>query len=239
MAAWICIVCGVISDRELAFCLDCLTRYSFRLQMRRTNLPAPANERVRAITSAELVKEARTADRELPTGWRELFETWDGLAMAVLLFGVPGCGKTTLSLSALHRVFRSGIFLSAEEGVGGIMAARLKRLELISSKVWIVPSQEPQDAIRKAKEVQAEVVVVDSLGICHLTPEDIASVTKAGISLWIIAHEAKDGRSWIGPASIGHQVDTILHVVAVYDGNVQVNAEKNRFGKTGDLVLPL
>lgn len=236
MSRFSCIVCGAEAELRAQFCPWCLSSNSFGIK---TFRQVPAATAAAFASTADLVQRRRTSKRTLPEGWEGILGSWDGSAMSVLIHGPPGAGKSTLALCALHRVFNSGILLAGEEGHGPALLEKLARLEFISTRVVVVAARSLGPALVAAKDVNAECVVVDSLGVVPILEHDLAGVVGQGRSVWVVCHELKDAQGYRGASWLGHAVDIIVRVHSVEGDTIRCEVEKSRWGPLGDARIPL
>lgn len=236
MTKFACIVCGASAELRAHFCPWCLSSNSFGIKTFRAS---PAPTQAAFASTADLVQRCRTARRALPEGWEGILGAWDGSPTSVLVHGPPGAGKSTLALCALHRVFSSGVFLAGEEGHGPALVAKLARLELISTQVVVVASRTLEAALAAASDVNAECVVVDSVGVVPILEQDLAGVVSQGRSIWVVCHELKDSQGYRGASWLGHAVDIIVRVRSVDGDIIRCEVEKSRWGPLGDAQVPV
>lgn len=227
---FVCIGCGAASESRPAICPWCLGSRTFGAEVtRETPGLAPGS----FATTAELVRVARSPRRELPPGWSEIFGSWDGSPTSLLIHGPAGAGKSTLSLLGAHHLFRSCVYLAGEEGHGTTLIQRLNRLELVSTTVVVVAGRQLSGALGAAQTVDAEAIVVDSIGVVPLVASDVSGVLSQGRSLWLVAHESKDQSNFKGHSWIGHCVDLILRVHRIGENGIECEIEKSRWGALG------
>jgi DNA repair protein RadA/Sms len=173
----------------------------------------------------------------------------------VLLSGVPGCGKSTLTLAVLARVAQTVpvIYFSCEESITAV-AARAKRLGIVpDARLQIVREHDLEEIKDHIDEAGAKVVVIDSLQMIacvspttgdQLEPGSAMSVgvsvaalvehaQEEGVAIILIGRVTREGTTSGPRGGLDHQVDVALSI----KGNPKrtarvVTAEKNRFGAT-------
>lgn len=168
----------------------------------------------------------------------------------VLLSGAPGCGKSTLAVTAAARAGVQTLYLATEQSLEEIRETAdrcaLTRREM--ERVHIEPAESLRQAIKLMRERRARVVVLDSLTELmdpdHDTGDFQANVTRTAIAL---SKEASAHRRGIIATA---QVNKVLDLVGLkrlehaagalmrfephgQDMRLLHCPTKNRFGRTG------
>jgi hypothetical protein len=112
-------------------------------------------------------------------------------------------------------------------------------LELVSTDVVVVAGRQLSDAVRAADGIGAEGIIVDSAGVVSLVAQDIAGVLGQGRSIWVIAHESKDERTYRGGSWLGHTMDVIVRVEGVEGDEIKCRVEKSRWGALKEARIPI
>jgi DNA repair protein RadA/Sms len=197
---------------------------------------------------------AEEADR-IPTGVSELDRVLGGglvPASLVLVGGEPGVGKSTLLLTALGAISRSGrraLLVTGEESSAqvALRAARLGGAE----KVEILAETELEIVCATLEVERPDVCVIDSVQTLHASalgsaPGSVAQVREAagrllrvakeaGVATVLVGHVTKDG-AVAGPRVLEHLVDCVLQFEGDrYHEHRVLRATKNRFGSTNEL----
>src|SRR5207302_2841868 len=170
------------------------------------------------------------AGARLRTGIGELDRALGGglvAGAAVLLAGDPGIGKSTLLLSALDRLARSGpvLYVSGEESLAQIRL-RGERLSALSPGLLLRADTSVADALKAADRLRPQVLAVDSVQTMHApqldgVPGSVSQVREAAARLveWakrtgtptlLVGHVTKEG-AIAGPRVLEHMVDTVLY----------------------------
>jgi DNA repair protein RadA/Sms len=173
-------------------------------------------------------------------------------ASLVLLGGEPGVGKSTLLLSALGAVARSGrraLLVTGEESVAQVRL-RAERLGG-ADEVTILAETELEAVCATLERELPAVCVIDSVqtlyaGELGSAPGSVAQVREAaarllrvakrsGVATVLVGHVTKDG-SVAGPRVLEHLVDCVLQFEGDrYHAHRILRAVKNRFGSTNEL----
>ena len=197
---------------------------------------------------------AHEAER-IPSGVPELDRVLGGgivPASLVLVGGEPGVGKSTLLLSALGAVARSGrhaLLVTGEESAPqvSLRAARLGGAE----GVRILAETELATVCATLEQERPDVCVIDSVQTLHASelgsaPGSVAQVREAagrllrvakeaGIATILVGHVTKDG-AVAGPRVLEHLVDCVLQFEGDrYHAHRVLRATKNRFGSTNEV----
>src|SRR6187200_2523565 len=191
----------------------------------------------------------------LTTGVPELDRVLGGglvPASLVLLGGEPGVGKSTLLLSALGAVARSGrdaLLVTGEESVAQVRL-RAERLG-VTDEVRILAETELDAVCATLERERPTVCVIDSVqtlyaGELGSAPGSVAQVREAasrllrvakqsGVATVLVGHVTKDG-AVAGPRVLEHLVDCVLQFEGDrYHAHRILRATKNRFGSTNEL----
>jgi DNA repair protein RadA/Sms len=172
---------------------------------------------------------------------------------AVLLAGEPGIGKSTLLFHMLLRQKSTAVYVSAEESVEQV-AQRFKVLEKPkSAELFLVSENRVEKILELMEQHKPQVMVLDSIqmtlsetmersrgGAAAIRDISEALVSKAkqlGITFWLVGHVTKDGEI-AGPKMLEHLVDTVVTFSMAEDHRLRIlQAQKNRYGRSGEVVL--
>ena len=191
----------------------------------------------------------------IPTGVPELDRVLGGglvPASLVLVGGEPGVGKSTLLLTALGEIARSGrtaLLVTGEESVAQVTlrAGRLGGAE----DVRILAETDLGAVCATLESELPAVCVIDSVQTLHApdlgsAPGSVAQVREAaarllrvakegGVATILVGHVTKDG-AVAGPRVLEHLVDCVLQFEGDrYHAHRVLRAVKNRFGSTNEL----
>lgn len=168
----------------------------------------------------------------------------------VLLGGEPGIGKSTLLLQIALKLPFVTLYISGEESQRQIKM-RADRIYPESEHCFILTETRTQNIFRHIREIEPDIVIVDSIQTLHsdyiesaagsisqireCTAELIKFAKETHTPVILIGHITKDG-SIAGPKILEHMVDTVLQ----FEGDRNyvyriLRALKNRFGSTSEL----
>jgi len=171
-------------------------------------------------------------------------------AEVLLISGEPGIGKSTLLLQVLANVPKA-LYVSAEESLQQV-ALRGKRLKLPESdELNILSGFEINSIIKKIKELNPQIVVIDSIQTVYSEevrglPGGIAQIKavaaklikfakEQGIVMFLVGQVTKEG-SVAGPKLLEHLVDVVLELQGDNKLDYRVlRCLKNRFGPTSEI----
>src|SRR5919109_1276410 len=196
-----------------------------------------------------------SAAERIATGVPELDRVLGGglvPASLVLVGGEPGVGKSTLLLSALGAISRSGrraLLITGEESAAQV-SLRAVRLGG-ASDVGILAETELETVCATLEHERPDVCVVDSIQTLHASElgsahGSVAQVREAasrllrvakevGVATILVGHVTKDG-AVAGPRVLEHLVDCVLQFEGDrYRAHRVLRAVKNRFGSTNEL----
>ena len=170
----------------------------------------------------------------------------------VLLGGEPGIGKSTLSLQTMLALNdRRVLYVSGEESAHQLKMRANRLVPTSNPELLILCSNSLEEIFDHIKEVQPDIVVVDS--IQTISTEDVESsagsiaqvrecasallrfAKTSGVPVILIGHITKEG-TLAGPKILEHIVDTVIQ----FEGDQHymyriLRSIKNRFGSTSEL----
>lgn len=168
----------------------------------------------------------------------------------ILIGGEPGIGKSTLVLQTALSLDKSIAYISGEESPSQIKM-RGDRIGIKNQQCYIIAETEVEKALSKAKSINPDLIVIDSIQtmFSHLIDSSAGTVSQIrectgviqqfakqlNIPVIIIGHITKEG-SIAGPKLLEHIVDVVLQ----FEGDQHysyrmLRAHKNRFGSTDEL----
>jgi DNA repair protein RadA/Sms len=246
-----CTECGTTSGRWLGKCPGCDAFGTLVEELHGSDsvaAPSAAKpvllEAVRAEESARISTGVSELDRVLGGGLVP--------ASLVLVGGEPGVGKSTLLLTALGAIARSGkraLLVTGEESASqvSLRAARLGG----AGSVEILAETDLDIVCATLESERPDVCVIDSVQTLHASavgsaPGSAAQVREAagrllrvakeaGVATVLVGHVTKDG-AVAGPRVLEHLVDCVLQFEGDrYHEHRVLRATKNRFGSTNEL----
>ncbi len=169
----------------------------------------------------------------------------------VLIGGEPGIGKSTLMLQvALQLNEVKVLYISGEESQQQLKM-RADRIGIRNQSCYILTETDTQEIVRHFKEMQPDMVVIDSIqtlqspgleataGSISQIRETAAEMNKLAkgfqVPVFLIGHITKDG-SIAGPKILEHMVDTVIQFEGDRHYGFRIlRAIKNRFGSAAEL----
>lgn len=246
-----CTECGTTSGRWLGRCPGCAAFGTLVEELHGSDAGSSAG----ALTPVRLGEVSADEAERIPTGVSELDRVLGGglvPASLVLVGGEPGVGKSTLLLSALGAIARSGrraLLVTGEESAAqvALRAARLGGADTVE----ILAETELDSVCATLEQARPDVCVIDSVQTLHASalgsaPGSVAQVREAagrmlrvakesGIATILVGHVTKDG-AVAGPRVLEHLVDCVLQFEGDrYQEHRILRATKNRFGSTNEL----
>jgi DNA repair protein RadA/Sms len=247
-----CAECGTTSGRWLGKCPGC---GAFGTLVEELHGSASETTAARPAQPVPIGDVSVDEAERISTGISELDRVLGGglvPASLVLVGGEPGVGKSTLLLTALGAIARSGrraLLVTGEESVAqvSLRAARLGGADTVE----ILAETELDTVCATLEALRPDVCVVDSVQTLHATalgsaPGSVAQVREAagrllrvskeaGVATVLVGHVTKDG-AVAGPRVLEHLVDCVLQFEGDrYHEHRVLRATKNRFGSTNEL----
>jgi len=248
-----CAECGTMSGRWLGKCPGCGAFGTLVEELHGS--PSAAGGGVVPSTPVPIGDVAADEADRIPTGVSELDRVLGGgivPASLVLVGGEPGVGKSTLLLTALGAIARSGrraLLVTGEESTAqvALRASRLGGAEAVE----ILAETELDTVCATLEATRPDVCVIDSVQTLHASalgsaPGSVAQVREAagrllrvakeaGVATVLVGHVTKDG-AVAGPRVLVHLVDCVLQFEGDrYHEHRVLRATKNRFGSTNEL----
>jgi DNA repair protein RadA/Sms len=246
-----CTECGTTSGRWLGRCPGSAAFGTLVEELHGSDV-GPS---VEALTPTPLGDVSADEAERIATGVSELDRVLGGglvPASLVLVGGEPGVGKSTLLLSALGAIARSGrraLLVTGEESVAqvSLRATRLGGADMVE----ILAETELDAVCATLEKERPDVCVIDSVQTLHASalgsaPGSVAQVREAagrllrvakeaGVATILVGHVTKDG-AVAGPRVLEHLVDCVLQFEGDrYQEHRILRATKNRFGSTNEL----
>ncbi len=139
----------------------------------------------------------------------------------ILIYGLPYNGKSSVSLLFADDIMKEGLkalYVMNEEGVKAGLQEKATRLK-VTSPIDVTENYDP------AKFKPYDVVVLDSIQTCGMSPSDFAELKRRfpHTSFVLVSKANKDGTSK-GTSDWEHDVDAVLRVE---EGTAHIG--KNRF----------
>ena len=252
LVKYVCSECGTASPRWLGKCPGCGTFGTLVEELDRVD---DGRHAAVAATPVPIGEVSVVETERISTGVSELDRVLGGglvPASLVLVGGEPGVGKSTLLLSALGAVARSGrraLLVTGEESAAqvSLRAARIGG----SDAVEILAETDLGVVCATLEGIRPDVCVIDSVQTLHApelgsAPGSVAQVREAaarllrvakesGVATILVGHVTKDG-AVAGPRVLEHLVDCVLQFEGDrYHEHRVLRATKNRFGSTNEL----
>jgi len=246
-----CTECGTTSGRWLGRCPGCAAFGTLVEELHGSD----AGSAVEALIPIPLGEVSADEAERIITGISELDRVLGGglvPASLVLVGGEPGVGKSTLLLSALGAIARSGrraLLVTGEESAAqvSLRATRLGGADTVE----ILAETELDAVCATLEKERPDVCVIDSVQTLHASglasaPGSVAQVREAagrllrvakeaGVATILVGHVTKDG-AVAGPRVLEHLVDCVLQFEGDrYQEHRILRATKNRFGSTNEL----
>ena len=252
---YICSACGAKVPQMLGRCPGCGEWGTLEEEIATTSASSQAAHSLRGGQTPQRLQEITVQQEpriDMQSG--ELNRVLGGGLVPgslVLLGGEPGIGKSTLALQVLMQMgTRRTLYASGEESIHQLKL-RSQRIAGKPDNLHIVAETNLETILKHVKELQPEIVVIDSIQTIGTEASDatIGSLSQVrecatrilqfakeeNVPFLIVGHINKEG-SLAGPKVLEHIVDTVLQ----FEGDQHymyriLRAQKNRFGSTSEL----
>lgn len=250
---FVCQKCGAFAPKWLGRCPECAAYNTMVEEVVETR---SVGARARVAKPVPLGDVPFTTRDRKAVGINELDRVLGGgfvKGSLVLLGGDPGIGKSTLMLQISALVARNSgriLYASGEESAYQIRI-RAERLGSVAGNIDLLAETELESILASAREVQPELLVIDSIQTVYKAgmtsaPGSVAQVRECGgelmrfakeheVTTVLIGHVTKFGVI-AGPKTLEHIVDTVLYFEGDKSQQYRVlRAIKNRFGSTNEI----
>lgn len=175
-----------------------------------------------------------------------------------ILTARPGAGKSTLLLQLSKSYADLGLkvlYVSGEESESQIKSRADRIMESLPENVWILSTNSMDSAANEIKNIDADIVFLDSIQTFTLaafdnkagSPTQTIEVANKAVeiakdefkkrAIIMIGHMTK-ANEMAGLRTLEHLVDTVLILDGESDEDLRVlTSTKNRFGRTGEIGL--
>lgn len=254
-SAYFCQTCGHSSPKWLGKCPSCgewntfveevVSKPSASDKLYSNEQKRTVPHRLNEVTSLEK-KRFKLSDNE----FNRVLGGGLVVGSITLIGGEPGIGKSTLLLDIAVNSGLKTLYISGEESEEQIKL-RAERLGSGDSDCYLLTETNVQNILHHSKELQPNVIIVDSIQTLHTAtiesaPGSISQIRECtaellryskttGVPIILIGHITKDG-AIAGPKILEHMVDTVLQ----FEGDRNhvyrlLRSVKNRFGSTNEL----
>ncbi len=168
----------------------------------------------------------------------------------VLLGGEPGIGKSTLLLQMAVKSKQKVLYLSGEESESQIKM-RAERIGIQNQECYILSATNIQSIFQVIKELQPQIVIIDSIQTLYTNyidsaPGSISQIRECAAEflrfakesntpVFLIGHITKDGVI-AGPKVLEHMVDTVIQFEGDRHHTYRIlRCIKNRFGSSSEM----
>ena len=201
---YVCVGCRAVLREHGGLCPSCFRSGLIFSRYRRV-----ADEYLPTVPGVTAQELARSLSRVFTV------EACPGLLLGpgafVVTHGGPGAGKTTQLLKVADSL-QPSVAVMLEMGVGPLLASMLRRLEIVTQHVTFHEPRDLPAIFELAKTPQLRCLLIDSLSVSTLRPDDARSLAGAnGIVVWGTLQETKSG-TFRGSNEWAHAADVILSV---------------------------
>lgn len=219
MTIFACLNCGSTYQERYPGCMVCLESGLI--------IPVPEKEKVRFERPNRLGCKNVIALRSHKNSGREIkgFESLGKLpkGFRVLLSGLPGSGKSTLSLLIANNYCGGVLYASIEESFSESFTNKLQTWEITNKDIIFSDCKSLMELKHDLSDKDISLVIVDSVSVLGEIP-DLEGVSQ----IWI-THSTKAG-NYKGDSELGHLVD----IIVMCDSGIG-HVKKNRFAPLSEI----
>lgn len=260
-SAFFCQSCGAQAAKWVGKCPSCgewntmVEEVLEKENSKKVSWEPKSNRGPRTVNKAMKIAEIpMTSDKRVPTTDQEFNRVLGGGIVPgsiTLIGGEPGIGKSTLLLQiSLSLKHLKVLYVSGEESVQQIKM-RAERMGQVSDNCLLLSEMVTQNIFAQIKEVDPEVVIIDSIQTLYSEHIDAAAgsvsqvkqcaaelqkfAKESNVPVFVIGHINKDGNI-AGPKLLEHIVDSVLQFEGDRNYAYRIlRTIKNRFGSTAEL----
>lgn len=251
---FVCQNCGNKSTKWIGKCPSCNEWNTFVEEVESTGKKKSNNKKKDSVKPISINLVEKGAKKRVSTNLAEVDRVLGGglVKGSIVLFGgEPGIGKSTILLQIALKLESNVLYISGEESAEQIKL-RADRLQSTQNpNCYIYCNNSLEDIISEIKEIQPELVIVDSIQTLYSEKLDsipssisqirectyeLANISKYyNIPILLVGHINKEG-ALAGPKVLEHMVDVVL----LFEGDKDflyriLRAQKNRFGSTAEI----
>jgi len=153
----------------------------------------------------------------------------------VALWGQPGSGKSTFATRFANGLVGAVTYYSAEEKLGPTFAGRLERCGVTRADFFAVGQASIDDLCEFCSSVRAVALVVDSVQMTTIRPEDLRRLLEAASVdvLVYILHATKENAA-AGSNAYLHEADVVVQAA-----DLQWTLTKSRYQQCESVAHPI
>lgn len=139
-----------------------------------------------------------------------------GKGALVALWGQPGSGKSTFATRYVDQLDAPVLYFSAEEKLGPTLASRLERCGVHRADFHVVGQGSIDDVCATARGATAVALVLDSVSMTSIRPEDLRRLLEAaGVDVLIYVMHATKAGAAAGSNAYLHEADVVVQFDAM------------------------
>lgn len=257
-----CSECGHESIKWSGYCHQCGAWNSIEeVVVNKDKKKSTSNRETKNLKPVKLLEIKVDESQRIVTEMEEFNRVLGGGIIkdsVTILTARPGAGKSTLLLEISSDVAKKGyrvLYASGEESETQIRARSNRILKDISDNIWILSDISMNNVLKAIKEVDADLVIVDSIQTfvleefnsragspiqtieCANALVEIAKDKNRPRAIIMVGHMTK-ANEMAGLRTLEHLVDTVIYLEGESDEQIRtLLATKNRFGRTGEIGL--
>lgn len=221
MTIFACFNCGSTYTERYSGCMSCLESG--------TIVPLPEKEKVRFERPNRIGCKDVVSLRSLKNSGRVIrgFESLGKLpkGFRILLSGLPGSGKSTLSLQIANNYLGGVLYASIEESFSESFTNKLQTWEITNKDIIFSDCKSLREMKHDLSDKAVSLVIVDSVSVLGEIP-DLEGISQ----VWIV-HSTKAG-NYKGDSELGHLVDVMI----MCDNGIG-RVHKNRFAPLSEIII--
>ena len=157
----------------------------------------------------------------------------------VALWGQAGGGKSTFATRYLDGLQGAVVYGSFEEKLGPTLAGRLERCGVTRASFHAVGQASMDELVAYCREVRAVALVVDSIPMTAIRPEDLRRLLEAsGVDVLVYVLHATKENGAAGANTFLHEADVVVEVTALA-WTLRKSRYQNLDGTARPVLLPV
>ena len=204
---FVCIDCGARYPVYRPLCVYCGADKRVIVEPMRPTVASHSPVDVGFSSAADLVKSSWTMVES------KAYQLHVSVGSIVLVWGVPGAGKSTWVARYIDGLSGAVVYASVEEKIGPSLASRLLRCGVKRRDFYVVDTGDPSTLIARCRAIKARALAIDSVSVTSIQPAELRDLLAAtGVDVLVLVAQATKSGVFAGSQSLAHEADVVLRV---------------------------